>query len=38
MIVSTKIFENSLGIKIENILGVLKYVCYIDDVKMNDEQ
>ena len=31
-------FENSLGIKIENILGVLKYVCYIDDVKMNDEQ
>ena len=31
-------FENSLGIKIDNILGVLKYVCYIDDVKMNDEQ
>jgi len=31
-------FQFSLEIKINNILGVDKYACYINDVKMNDEQ
>ena len=29
-------FENTLAIKISNILGILKYFCYIDDIKMID--
>jgi hypothetical protein len=29
-------FENTLAIKISNILGVMRYFCYIDDIKMID--
>ena len=30
-------FETSLSIKISNVLGIQRYVCYIDEVKMIDE-
>ena len=30
-------FETTLAIKIQKILGVFKYYCYIDEVRMNDE-
>ena len=29
-------FQNTLAIKISNILGVMRYFCYIDDIKMID--
>lgn len=31
-------FENTLAIKISNILGVMRYFCYIDDIKMIDNK
>ena len=31
-------FENTLAIKIGNILGVMRYFCYIDDIKMIDNK
>ena len=30
-------FENTLSIKISDILGVTRYLCYVDEVKMIDE-
>ena len=30
-------FETTLALKIENLLGVLKYFCYIDKIKMIEE-
>ena len=30
-------FETTLALKIENLLGMLKYFCYIDKIKMIEE-